>query len=209
LHDFSDKTGISRTKLWRVHTNQGSFSNHQILELSAAFKVTSDYLLKADYFPPRCEDKLSRASHKVRLKQAEGIGEASDTLSVISSVSAGNTKVNYGDTGYPSSRGVDEIKRPDGIGDPHAYALYVEGDSMSPFLPEGSLVVAVTDTPAKVGDIVICQERTTEKVYIKHLQRKADIIVLQSFNPQEHDPLVFKEEDATFLHPCIWFKRAR
>ncbi len=209
LHDFSKGTGISRTKLWRVHTGQGSFDEEEILKLSNVFKVTIDYLLKADYFPPRPEDKRNKDFHKIRLKQTERIGETSDTLPVTSYVSTGDTEAAYGDAGYPVGQGIDEIIRPDGVTDPHAYALFVKGDSMTPFLPEGSLVVAITDTPARVGDIIICRERATGKLYIKYLRRSGDIIVLESFNPQDHDPLVFKDEDINFMHPCVWFKRAR
>lgn len=209
LQKFAKETGISRTKLWRVHTEQGSFSDEELLRLSTAFKVTSDYLLRADYFPPRLEDRLSKVFHKVSLKQAAGIGEASDILPVAGYVSVGETDVVYGDAGYPSGHGIDEIRRPDGVTDPHAYGLFVDGNSMTPFLPEGSLVVAVTDTPARAGDVVICREKTTGKVYIKHLRRNGDIVVLESFNTQGHDPLTFKKEDISFLHPCVWFKRAR
>ncbi|MGR3295323.1 MAG: LexA family transcriptional regulator [Candidatus Bathyanammoxibius sp.] len=208
LNDFSKKTGVSRTKLWRVHTGQGSFDDKEILKLSAAFKVTSDYLLAADYFPPRPEDKLS-ASRNVRPKQPEEIHETPDTLPIIGHISAGETEVTFEDTGYPSDYSIDEIRRPDGVIDPHAYALYIEGGSMAPFLPEGSLVVAVTNVPTKAGDIVICREKTTRKVYIKHLRRDDGIMVLESFNTQHHDPLMFKKEDISFLHPCVWFKRAR
>lgn len=111
--------------------------------------------------------------------------------------------------GYPVGHSIDEVRRPDRVTDPHAYALFVKGNSMEPLLPEGSLVVAVTDTPAKTGEIVICREKKEGKVYIKHLRRDGEIVVLGSFNTQEHDPLTFKKEDIHFLHPCMWFKRAR
>jgi phage repressor protein C with HTH and peptisase S24 domain len=213
LRKFAKETGISRTKLWRVNTGQGSFDDKELLKLSRAFRVTVDYLLKADYFPPQPEDKLNIIPKRVGFKQAEGVmetvRETSETIPIISHVSAGETEVPYGDAGYPVGYGIDEIRRPDGVGDPHAYALLVRGNSMAPFLPEGSLVVTVTNTPARVGDVVICRERTTGKVYIKQLKRTDGILVLESFNTQDHDPLVFKKEDVSLLHPCVWFRRAR
>ena len=209
LSDFSKKTSVSRTKLWRVHTDQGSFDDEEILKLSTAFKVTSDYLLKADYFPPRLEDRLSRAFRKPHPKEAEGTGEVSDTLPVFGYVSAGETEVAYGEAGCPVGDVIDEINRPNGVTDSHAYALLIKGNSMEPFLPEGSLVVAVTNVPARVGDIVICHTKPTGKAYIKHLRRNGDIMVLESFNTQAHDPLTLKKEEMSFMHPCVWFKRAR
>lgn len=210
LHKFAKETGISRTKLWRVNTSQGSFDDKELLKLSRAFRVTVDYLLRADYFPPQAGDKLDKVPRRVGFKQAEGVRETSETaIPIISYVSAGETEVPYGDAGYPVGYGIDEIRRPDGVGDPSAYALLVRGNSMVPFLPEDSLVVVVTNTPARVGDVVICRERTTGKVYIKQLKRTDGILVLESFNTQDHDPLVFKKEDVSLLHPCVWFKRAR
>lgn len=208
-HKFAKETGISRTKLWRVNTGQGSFDDKELLKLSRAFRVTVDYLLKADYFPPQPGDKLNRMSRRVGFEQAEEVRETSETIPVISYVSAGETEVPYGDAGYPAGYGIDEIRRPDGVSDPRAYALFVRGNSMAPFLPEDSIVVAVTNTPARLGDVVICRERTTGKVYIKQLRRIDNILVLESFNTQDHDPLIFKKEDVSLLHPCIWFRRAR
>lgn len=209
LSDFTRKTGISRTKLWRVHSNQGSFNEEEILKLSTAFKVTSDYLLRADYFPPRAEDRLSGVFRKPHPRQTEKAEKIPNTLPVFGYISAGETEVTYGEAGYPAGNIVDEISRPDSITDPHAYALLIKGNSMEPFLPEGSLVVAVTNVPAKAGDIVICRAKSTGKVYIKHLRRNGDIMVLESFNAQAHDPLTLKKEDMSFVHPCVWFRRAR
>lgn len=206
LHKFAKETGISRTKLWRVDTGQGSFDDKELLKLSKVFNVTIDYLLKADYFPPRPGDKLDG---KISLEQAEEVRETFGSIPIISYVSAGETKVAYDDAGYPVGYGIGKIRRPDGVTDPYAYALFVKGDSMTPFLPDGSIVVAVTNVPAKAGDIVVCREKMTEKVYIKHLRRSDDITVLESFNTQDNDPLTFKKGDISFMHPCVWFKRAR
>ena len=209
LHKFAKETGISRTKLWRVNTGQGSFDDNELLKLSRAFGVTVDYLLRADYFPPQPGDKLNRIPRRVGIKQAEEVRETLETIPIISYVSAGEIEVPYGDAGYPVGYGIDEIRRPDGVTDPNAYALFVKGNSMAPFLPEDSLVVVVTNTPAKAGDVVICRERTTGKGYVKQLRRTDSVLVLESFNTQDHDPLIFRKEDVSLLHPRVWFRRAR
>lgn len=142
---------------------------------------------------------------KIRLKQAEAIGEG-ERIPVVSYVSAGETAIAYGDSGYPVGQGMDYIARPEGIKDPHAYGLIIRGNSMAPILPNGTLVVAVTNIQAKQGDVVICRERKEGKVYIKLLKRLDDVVVLESTNPQAHDPLIFKTEDVLLLHKVLWVK---
>ena len=93
--------------------------------------------------------------------------------------------------------------------DPHAYALIVKGDSMMPAMPQGTIVVAVTDRTAKEGDVVICREKVSDKVYIKLLSRLGDTVVLESTNRQEHDPLTFKREDIHFMHPVVSWNKAK
>lgn len=142
---------------------------------------------------------------KIRLRPAEVIGEG-ERIPIISYVSAGETAVAYGDSGYPVGQGMDYIARPEGIKDPHAYGLIIRGNSMAPVLPNGTLVVAVTNVQAKQGDVVICRERKEGKVYIKLLKRLDDVVVLESTNPQAHDPLIFKTEDVLILHKVLWVK---
>lgn len=101
------------------------------------------------------------------------------------------------------------MQRPEGVTDPHAYALIVKGDSMMPALPEGTVVVAVTNVKAREGDIVICREKQTDKVYIKLLKRNDQTVVLESFNIQEHDPLVFNQGDFYFMHPVVSWNKVK
>ncbi|MCP4256019.1 MAG: S24 family peptidase [Planctomycetes bacterium] len=117
--------------------------------------------------------------------------------------------MSYGDAGYPAGHGIDKMQRPKGVTDPHAYGLIVKGDSMMPALPEGTVVVARTNEKARVGDIVICREKKTDKVYIKLLKHNGQTVVLESFNMQEHDPLIFQQGDLYFMHPVVSWNKAK
>ena len=46
----------------------------------------------------------------------------------------------FGDGGYPVGGGWDEVSLPE-VGDPHAYALEISGDSMEPVFRDGDLVI--------------------------------------------------------------------
>ncbi|MCQ4574991.1 MAG: XRE family transcriptional regulator [Candidatus Brocadiales bacterium] len=174
---------------------------------SAALQLTTEYLSnsKKDW-PPSNGDRLPKAPPevpgKIPLRQPETIGEG-DTIPIISYVSAGETEVAYGDAGYPAGEGIDRMARPEGVTDPHAYGLIVKGNSMLPTMPEGTVVVVSTRIKPKEGQVVICREKLQGKVYIKLLKRLDNVVVLESTNLQDHDPLVFQREDIYFMHPVV------
>ncbi|MCQ4574561.1 MAG: XRE family transcriptional regulator [Candidatus Brocadiales bacterium] len=174
---------------------------------SMALQLTTEYLLNSKKgWPPSNGDRLPEAPPdipgKIPLKQPETIGEG-DTIPIISYVSAGDTEVAYGDAGYPAGEGIDRMVRPEGVTDQHAYGLIVKGDSMLPMMPDGTVVVAVTNKRAKEGNVVICRAKESGKVYIKLLKRLDHIVVLESTNMQAHDPLAFQREDIYFMHPVV------
>lgn len=69
------------------------------------------------------------------------------------------------------------------------FGLKVKGDSMSPRIQEGDVLIVRQQEQAESGDVVIVRvngENATCKRYIRH----DDGIVLQSFNPA-YDPMYF------------------
>ena len=175
--------------------------------LQEVLEISADYLLDNNRdWPPDNGDRLPKAPPevpgKIPLRQPETIGEG-DTIPIISYVSAGETEVAYGDAGYPAGEGIDRMARPEGVTDPHAYGLIVKGNSMLPTMPEGTVVVVSTRIKPKEGQVVICREKLQGKVYIKLLKRLDNVVVLESTNLQDHDPLVFQREDIYFMHPVV------
>lgn len=204
------KLGILGKEVSRIERGHRQLSPELQERLVVIFGITWDYLMNPgkDYYPPHNGDLVSeKPPGAIRLTPMESVGEAVYDIPLVGYVSAGETEIAYGDAGYPAGAGLEMFRRPHGVNDPHAYALIVKGDSMTPFLPEGSIVIAVTDRPAKEGDIVVCRERLHGKVYIKELRRLDDIVILESYNRQDHDPLTFNRKDLYFIHPCPWFNR--
>lgn len=84
---------------------------------------------------------------------------------------------------------VDYVRRPAGlIGARDAYALYVEGESMSPRFEPGDLVFVHPHRKALVGDYIVIQEPDTDngepRAFIKRLVKVTGTTLrVQQFNP--------------------------
>lgn len=108
----------------------------------------------------------------------------------------------FDDAGYPAGGGWDEIPFPD-VGDPHAYALEISGDSMEPVYRDGDLVIVSPQASVRRGDRVVARTRNGE-ILAKLLRRRtARNIDLQSLNPL-HEDRVLAVEDVDWLARIVW-----
>lgn len=86
---------------------------------------------------------------------------------------------------------LDHVRRPPRLMNvPKAYAVYIEGDSMSPWREHGELAYVHPGMPIKIGDYVVVQVKPKEAhsltppAYIKKLVRRTPTqLVLHQFNP--------------------------
>jgi phage repressor protein C with HTH and peptisase S24 domain len=108
----------------------------------------------------------------------------------------------FDDAGYPVGGSWDEIPFPE-VGDPHAYALEVSGDSMEPLYRDGDLVIVSPSASVRRGDRVVV--RTTDgEVMVKQLVRQsAKRIELASINPA-HQGRVLGAEDVAWVARILW-----
>ena len=110
----------------------------------------------------------------------------------------------FNDSGYPHGEGLRKVHRPIDIKDPNAYALSVEGDSMSPMIEAGWIVYVCPNHECNVGDlVVVCLE--TEEIMLKKLCQQDDMILLQSVNAS-YGPLMLKKEEIRFMHKVCLIK---
>ena len=70
----------------------------------------------------------------------------------------------FDDAGYPTGGGWDEIPFPD-LGDPHAYALEISGDSMEPAYRDGDIVIISPSAGVRRGDRVVVKTLAGEEAY--------------------------------------------
>lgn len=100
------------------------------------------------------------------------------------------TRLNTGDI-------VEYVRRPTILnGKRGVYALYIQGSSMHPVLPDGEMIVAARDMPMKIGDNVVVYLRTDDVdaddgqasrgVLVKELvRRSASYVELRQYQPQK------------------------
>lgn len=123
------------------------------------------------------------------------------TIPLIGFAQAGNGGF-FDDGGFPAGSGWDEIAFPN-VGDDHAYALEISGDSMLPLYRDGDTIIVSPTASVRRGDRVVV--RTTEgEVLAKELRRQTPKSVeLRSLNPAHEDRILSIEQVAT-IGRIIW-----
>lgn len=107
----------------------------------------------------------------------------------------------FDDAGLPVGAW-EEVLFPD-IGDEHAYALEISGDSMMPLYRDGDVVVVSPAAPIRRGDRIIVRTREGE-VLAKELKRRTvRTLELRSLNP-EHPDRVLQDADITWIARIMW-----
>jgi phage repressor protein C with HTH and peptisase S24 domain len=108
----------------------------------------------------------------------------------------------FDDGGYPVGGGWDEVSIPE-VGDPHAYALEISGDSMEPVFRDGDMVVVSPAAPIRRGDRVVVRTARGEAMAKQLVRRSARRIELRSLNP-EHPDYSFDLTQVAWMHRIIW-----
>ena len=108
----------------------------------------------------------------------------------------------FDDAGYPSGGSWDEIPFLN-VGDPHAYALEVSGDSMEPVYRDGDVIIVSPAAKPRRGDRVVLKTREGE-VMAKVLRRQTVYkYELHSLNPQHPDRWL-AAEDVDWIARIVW-----
>ena len=108
----------------------------------------------------------------------------------------------FDDAGFPVGGSWDEVGLPE-IGDPHAYALEIAGDSMEPVFRDGDMVVISPAAPIRRGDRVVLRTIAGEVMAKQLARRSAKRIELKSLNP-EHRDRSFELMEVAWVHRIIW-----
>ncbi|MBV9734597.1 MAG: helix-turn-helix transcriptional regulator [Acidisphaera sp.] len=108
----------------------------------------------------------------------------------------------FDDGGYPVGGGWDEVSMPE-IGDPHAYALEISGDSMEPVFRDGDQVIVSPSAPIRRGDRVVVRSLEGEVMAKQLARRSARRVELRSLNPA-HPDRSFDLTDIAWIHRIVW-----
>lgn len=110
----------------------------------------------------------------------------------------------FSEDGYPVGEGYQKVHRPYDLFDPNAFAVEVEGDSMSPRYEDGDIVIC---SPAKgwnTGDYCVVIKKDDE-VLVKKVADKDGAMILYSVN-QAYDPILLNKEEIRAMHKIVWKK---
>jgi len=108
----------------------------------------------------------------------------------------------FDDAGFPVGQGWDLIELPVGTRD-GAYALQVQGDSMSPVYRDRDVLIVEPGAPVRKGDRVVVKTTTGEVMAKVLARRNAREVELQSINPA-HPVRVVAMTDIEWLARIAW-----
>ncbi|MBI5164405.1 MAG: helix-turn-helix transcriptional regulator [Magnetospirillum sp.] len=125
----------------------------------------------------------------------------SPTMPLVGFAQAGDRGF-FDDSGYPVGGGWDEIPFPE-IGDPHAYALEVSGDSMEPLFRDGDVVIVSPAASVRRGDRVVVKTLEGEVMVKQLIRQTAKRIELASINPA-HTGRSLATEEVSWMARILW-----
>ncbi|WP_448190080.1 S24 family peptidase [Azospirillum sp. sgz301742] len=134
------------------------------------------------------------------------IGEASgpgavQRVPVIGYAQAGSAGY-FDDAGYPVGSGWDELLFPS-LGDPHAYALEVSGESMEPVYRDGDTVIVSPAAQIRRGDRVVVRTKDGEVMAKQLVRESANKVELLSINRAHPDRSIPRSEIA-WMARIVW-----
>lgn len=131
----------------------------------------------------------------------EGAAQGFRRVPVIGMAQAG-AKGYFDDGGYPVGNGWDEVVFPD-LGDPNAFALEINGDSMEPVFRDGDLIVVSPAASIRRRDRVVVKTRDGEVMAKELARRTARQVVLNSFNPS-YEQRILGVEEIAWIARIVW-----
>ena len=101
----------------------------------------------------------------------------------------------------------DFIERPGDLGDEQVYGVRVYGDSMTPLIRPGSIVIASLEASCQNGDLAVVVTQDGEAM-IKLAYYKGSELLLRSTNPAYPDRRIPRQE-VLHLHPVVYIRMGR
>ena len=131
---------------------------------------------------------------------AEG-GALTQRIPVIGYAQAGELGY-FDDAGYPTGSGWDEVLFPQ-VGDPHAFALEVQGDSMVPTYRDGDTIIVSPGASIRRGDRLVVKTKEGEVMAKELVRQTATRIELTSIN-REHGDRALQAGEIEWMSRIIW-----
>lgn len=108
----------------------------------------------------------------------------------------------FDDAGYPAGSGWDEVLFPQ-VGDPHAFALEIQGDSMEPTYRDGDTIIVSPGASIRRGDRLVVKTKEGEVMAKELVRQTATRIELTSIN-QAHGDRSLQAGEIEWMSRIIW-----
>jgi repressor LexA len=95
---------------------------------------------------------------------------------------------------------VDDYVTVDDVRDPGAFALRVKGNSMSPRIEDGDVVIVSPQAEARNGDI--CVVRVEGEDTLKKVKFEGNYVHLIPLNP-DYEPVTVRRKDVNFVWKVV------
>ena len=144
--------------------------------------------------------KLSRALSTTADYLLTGSPKRPDRIPLLSKIPAGSP-VAWTDGDYPVGFGEEFLDRGE-IADSNAFALVVEGDSMSPRINSGDIVIISPNTPVTNRSIAAVGLSDGDRTLKTVIYLNNGKVLLQPENEQ-HEPIVCDSNDITLIGKVV------
>jgi len=194
LKDLAERAGLDFGYLGHLERGEQRWNLEVLAAVARALEVDVTELLPP--LPPRGP---TLPQERIRGANVAGPIELR-SIPVISKVAAGDPK-EYTDGEYPPGFADRFEPCPGDLDDPHAFALEIEGDSMEPRFPKGTVVICSPRKELRNGSPAVVKVKN-EATTCKILWRRNDRIILQSLNPK-YPPLTISLKDLRWAYPVV------
>ena len=179
---LSAKIDVASRTLQRWEKGEQVPDSLYLMRLSKALGVTNHWLLTGE------TEQTSRSNviHLPnRMKKVNLV-----SLPLLSSVPGGVPRLAFASEYAEKYVTVDDVK------DANAFALEVKGNSMSPRIENGDIVIVAPRMEVRTGDV--CVVRVQEEDTLKKIKIDEQYVQLIPFNT-EFEPMVVRKRDVTFM----------
>jgi repressor LexA len=188
---LADKAGVVTRTLQRWEKGEQVPDGVSITKIARATGVQPTWLLtgEGEMYPlPSRPDNVYSLPMTVRKKNR--LVE----LPLISAVPAGKVATMF----HPDH--VDDYVTVDDVRDPGAFALRVKGNSMSPRIEDGDVVIVSPQAEARNGDI--CVVRVEGEDTLKKVKFEGTYVHLIPLNP-DYEPVTVRRKDVNFVWKVV------
>ena len=183
LSELARRTDMAKSAISRYFNKTRQFPLNRVNDFAKALNTTPEYLL--DVTPKQISSSESSNSHSIKAVKIPVLGDVAAGIPI----EAVEEILDYEE--------IDEDLAKKG----EFFGLRIKGNSMSPRIQPGDVVIVRVQKDAESGDIVIAKINGDDAC-CKKLLKHNDGITLLSFNP-DYEPLSFNKNDVISLPVSI------